>query len=165
VPNFEEAWAAVAGPHNREPLSQELRPLLQDVYEQGLSQHLNVTRFKRSLEALLEFLNDKGRTNANCWAVDSFFCVGQGWERDWADRIFPEDLQGILARIGEALHDTVQFPKIAENFGCLPEQLLESLRKIPDGSSYQLLPGSPGAKLFVGPKHLMRHQDMSGQAS
>ena len=116
MPNFEEAWAAVAGPHNREPVSQELRPL-QDVYEQGLSQPLNVTRFKRSLEALLEFLNDKGRTNANCWAVDSFFCVGQGWERDWADRIFPEDLQDILARMGEALHDTVQFPKTAENFG------------------------------------------------
>jgi hypothetical protein len=32
--------------------------------------------------------------------------------------------------MGEALHDTVQAPEIAENFGCLPEQLLERVRHL-----------------------------------
>jgi hypothetical protein len=34
--------------------------------------------------------------------------------------------------MGEALHDTIGAPEIAENFGCLPEQLLERLRQLPD---------------------------------
>jgi len=34
---------------------------------------------KKSLEELLEFLSNRGRTNANCWAVDLFFCLSDGW--------------------------------------------------------------------------------------
>jgi len=32
--------------------------------------------------------------------------------------------------MGQALHDTVKTPKIAENFDCLPEQLLERVRRL-----------------------------------
>ena len=42
--------------------------------------------------------------------------------------VLPHD---ILAMMSEALHDTVQAPEIAQNFGCLPEQLLEKVRNLP----------------------------------
>src|SRR5215469_16505993 len=52
----------------------------------------------------------------------------KAWERDWTDQDLPDDLQDVLALMGEALHDRVRMPKIAENFGCLPEQLLDRVR-------------------------------------
>ncbi|MGH9865387.1 MAG: hypothetical protein ACRD4H_08250, partial [Candidatus Acidiferrales bacterium] len=70
--------------------------------------------------------------NANCWAVDLFFLLSERWERDWAEQRLPEDFHDVLALMGHALHDTVQAPDIARNFGCLPEQLLERVRKFPD---------------------------------
>jgi hypothetical protein len=60
-----------------------------------------------------------------------FFGLGERWELDWADRNFPEELHDVLANIGDALHDTVLAPHIAENFGSLPEQLLERVRQLP----------------------------------
>jgi hypothetical protein len=83
---FNEAWDAVATSRNGEPVSQALRPLLQGVYSQSLSKPLDEVELKKSLENLLTFLSGDGRTNANCWAVDLFFCVGEGWERDWAEQ-------------------------------------------------------------------------------
>ena len=53
-----------------------------------------------------------------------------------AEQNLPEDFHDVLAMMGEALHDTVQAPEIAENFGCLPEQLLEKV----DHLSRQRLP-------------------------
>jgi len=70
-------------------------------------------------------LSDEGRTNANCWAVDLFFAHAAGWERDWAQQDLPDDFHNILAKMGEALHDTVRAPDFAREYGCLPEQLLE----------------------------------------
>ena len=82
---------------------------------------------KRSLVDLLVFLSGEGRSNANCWATDLFFAQSEEWERDWAEQNLPEGLRDVLAMMGEALHDTIQAPEIAKNFGCLPEQLLERL--------------------------------------
>lgn len=132
MPSFDEAWTVVAVSRDGQPVSLRLRPLLQAVYLRSLSEPLNPGEFKKSLEDLLEFLIADGRTNANCWAVDLFFANCQGWEHDWGDRDLPENLHDVLAMMGEALHDTVQAPDVAKNFGCLPEQLLERVRRLPD---------------------------------
>lgn len=131
MPGFEEAWTAIAMARNGEPVSQDLHPLLQAVYSQSLSKPLNLAKLKKSLEDLLTFLAGEGRTNANCWAVDLFFCIGQGWEQDWAEQGLPDNFHAVLALMGEALHDTLNNPDIADNFGCLPEQLLERVRTLP----------------------------------
>lgn len=125
---FDEAWTVVAVSRDGETVSPRLRPLLQSVYRDCVSEPLSLASLKSSLEHLLEFLSGDGRTNANCWAADLFFANCQGWERDWADRDLPECLHDVLAMMGEALHDTVKDPSVAANFGCLPEQLLERLR-------------------------------------
>jgi hypothetical protein len=129
MPGFDDAWNAVARARGGESVSPKLRPLLETVYSQSLSHPVNPSGLKRSLEDLLEFLAVEGRTNANCWAVDLFFAHSEGWERDWAEQDLPEDLHEIIAMMSEALHDTVSAPEIAKNFGCLPEQLLERVRR------------------------------------
>ena len=128
--SFGEAWAAVDVQWSGETVSPRLQPLLQAVYVQCVSQPHNLVALKKSLEDLLTYLAGEGRTNANCWAVDLFFCVSEGWERDWAEQTLPEEFHDVLATMGGALHDTVHAPSIAENFGALPEQLLERVRHI-----------------------------------
>ena len=135
VPGFDQAWAAVANLRDGESVSPRLRPLLQTAYAEVLSDPLDLVRLRTSLEALLEFLAGEGRTNANCWAVDRFFGNCQGWERDWGECNLPENLHDVLAMMGEALHDTVKAPDIAQNFGCLPEQLLSLVRQSPGTTS------------------------------
>jgi hypothetical protein len=127
--SFHQAWLAVSGLRNGEPVSDGLRPLLEAVYQQVLAVPVDLATLKRSLVDLLAFLSGEGRSNANCRATDLFFA--QGWERDWAEQNLPQNFHDVLAMMGEALHDTVQAPKIAENFGCLPEQLLERVRNLP----------------------------------
>jgi hypothetical protein len=128
---FDEAWAAVAVSRDGESVSPRLRPLLQAVYFRVLSEPVSQAELKKSLENLLEFLAGDGRTNANCWAVDLFFALSQGWEQDWGGLALPEDFHDVLAMMGEALHDTVRNPEIARNFACLPEQLLERVKRLP----------------------------------
>jgi len=135
VPGFDQAWAAVANPRDGEDVSPRLRPLLQAAYAEVLSDPLDFAQLRTSLEELLEFLANEGRTNANCWAVDRFFGNCQGWERDWGECNLPENFHDVLAMMGEALHDTVKAPNIAQNFGCLPEQLLSVLRRSPGAGS------------------------------
>src|SRR6266851_4047698 len=94
------------------------------VYSEVLAAPADLPALKESLTALLEYLSGQGRTNANCWAVDMFFCLSKGWESDWTEQHLPGDFHDVLALMGEALHDTVRTPKIAENFDCLPEQLI-----------------------------------------
>jgi hypothetical protein len=129
---FDEAWLAVSRKRNGESVSPKLRALVEAVYRQVLTEPLDLTALKRSLEKLLLFLSVEGRTSANCWATDLFFAGDENWETAWADRNLPVQLHDILAMMGEALHDTVQAPEIARNFGCLPEQLLERIRQVPD---------------------------------
>lgn len=130
MPGFDDAWAAVATHRDGESVSSELRPLLLNVYLRVLSSPPDLNGLKKSLEELLRYLAGEGRTNANCWAVDLFFCLSQGWEHDWTDQSLPEDFHDVLVRMGEALHDTVRTPEIARNFDCLPEQLLEQVKRL-----------------------------------
>jgi len=127
---FNEAWAAVDKQWNGETVSLKLRPLLQSVYAQCLAQPHNLVELKRGLEDLLTYLVGEGRTNANCWAVDLFFCTDTGWERGWAEQKLPEEFHDVLATMGGSLHDTIHAPAIAENFDSLPEQLLERVKGI-----------------------------------
>jgi hypothetical protein len=130
MPGFDDAWTAVDHRKDGERVSHELQPLLRRVYTDVSAVPLDLAAIKQSLTALLEYLGGSGRTNANCWAVDLFFGNSEGWERDWADQNLPVDFHDVLALMGEALHDTVKTPRIAENFGCLPEQLLERVRRL-----------------------------------
>ena len=134
---FGDAWGAVDHPKDGESVSPELQPLLRRVYSDVLAAPANLPSLKESLTALLEYLSGDGRTNANCWALDLFFCLSEGWERDWTEQELPDDFHDVLALMGEALHDTVRTPKIAENFGCLPEQLLDRVRRLTSIQSAQ----------------------------
>ena len=127
---FDTAWAAVNHAKDGEPVSAELRPLLRQVYHDALAVPIDLPTLKESLAGLLEYLSGAGRTNANCWAVDLFFCLSEGWEQDWTEQNLPDDFHDVLSLMGQALHDTVRTPKVAENFDCLPEQLLERVRRL-----------------------------------
>jgi len=127
---FEAAWAAVDHAKDGEPVSPELRPLLRQVYSDVLAVPTDLPVLKESLARLLQYLSAAGRTNANCWAVDLFFCSSGGWERDWTEQNLPDDFHDVLSLMGQALHDTVKAPQIADNFDCLPEQLLERVRRL-----------------------------------
>jgi hypothetical protein len=129
---FDQAWLTVAIVRDGEPVSPRLRPLLEAVYRQSLAHPIDSVKLKKSLEELLLFLSGEGRSNANCWATDLFFARSERWERDWSEQNLSEGFHDVLAMMGEALHDTVQTPEIAKNFGCLPEQLLERVRQLPD---------------------------------
>jgi len=132
IATFDKAWLAVSRERNGESVSPQLRTLLEAVYLQILTEPLDRATLKGSLEELLFFLSAEGRTNANCWATDLFFALDENWETDWSNQNLTADLHDILAMMGQALHDTIQAPEIARNFGCLPEQLLERIRQLPD---------------------------------
>jgi hypothetical protein len=128
---FEQLWTAVAKTHDGEPVLPDLKPLLRRVYDDVLTSPVNLSNLKQSLVELLRYLSEEGRTNANCWATDLFFCSDDDlWERDWSEQNLPDDFHDVLAMMGEALHDTVTSPDIAGNFYCLPEQLLERARRL-----------------------------------
>jgi len=116
--------------HDGEPVSPALRPLLLAVYRELANRPTDLPRLRSALESLLMFLaSPEGRTNANCWAADLFFCLGDDWEIDGWD--VPDEFGDILGDLGGALHDTVQAPEIAQNFDSTPEQLLARLRALP----------------------------------
>ncbi|MGC2450579.1 MAG: hypothetical protein WA477_23210 [Candidatus Sulfotelmatobacter sp.] len=128
---FDDAWAKIETLRDGEAVSPELRPLVEKVYSDVLSTPVDLVSLKKSLERLLEFLGTQGRTNANCWAVDLLFMLPEYWgERDWTEQNLPEEFHDVLSLMGDALHDTVQSPDVASNFGCLPEQLLERVRNL-----------------------------------
>lgn len=130
MPGFEDAWSAVKGHWGGEPVSQDLRPLLEKVYRVVLSAPVKLAALKKNLETLLEFLTNEGRTNANCWATDMFFMLSNRWERDWTDQNLTDDFHDVLSLIGQALHDAVRSPQIVSNFDCLPEQILSRVRHV-----------------------------------
>ena len=121
---FEQVWVSVAKTRGGEAVLPVLKPLLFRVHNDVTASPVNLPALKNSLVELLQYLSGEGRTNANCWAVDLFFC-SDNWEHDWSEQNLPDDFHDVLAKMGEALHDTVTSPDVASNFGCLPEQLLE----------------------------------------
>ena len=86
-------------------------------------------RLDSSLENLLYFLTTPaGHTKENCEETDLYFCLHKDNGFNW-DHL-PEDYQLILDDIGGQLHDTIESPEIAKNFGSTPEQLLKRIRKL-----------------------------------
>jgi len=105
----------------------ELTPLVQVLHAQLTADPLRVGELKDALMALLAFLSSpRGRTHANCSAVDHFFTVDDTWV---SDRL-PDSFMEIMADISGALHDTVCAPQIARSFSSTPEQLLERARSL-----------------------------------
>lgn len=128
---FEQLWTAVAKTRDGEPVSPELKPLLRRVYDDVVTTSVGLGNLKHSLVELLRYLSEEWRTNANCWAADLFFCSEDDlWEHDWSEQNLPDDFHDVLAMMGQALHDTVTSPDIADNFDSLPEQLLERAMRL-----------------------------------
>jgi hypothetical protein len=127
--SFEEVWDSVSGMRGDETVSPDLKPIVLHVHNAATATCVDLSALKNSLVELLRYLNREGRTNANCRATDLFFC-SDDLEHDWSEQNLPEDFHEVLARMGEALHDTVNSPDVAKNFGCLPEQLLELAERL-----------------------------------
>jgi hypothetical protein len=107
-----------------DPGARELVKAIQSILANDL---LDLEALKRSLIALLEYLSsERGRTDANCGAVDSFFMV----DGLWVERNLPDPFHDIFADMAGALHDTVSAPEIAENFDSTPEQLLKRAKEL-----------------------------------
>jgi hypothetical protein len=112
-----------------ERVSPQLQLLLRDVYAEVIRPDTSLPQLGDALERLLAFLaSAEGRTHANCVATDYFFMLNDRWERDWEH--LPEPFQDLLGLLGDALHDTIAAPEIAENFDNTPEQLLARLHEI-----------------------------------
>jgi hypothetical protein len=110
-------------------VSLELKPLLSVIYNQIQSPNVNLQPLKESLVNLMSFLiQSENRTDANCRAVDLFFCIEDHWNKRWDD--LPQEYQQILDDIGGYLHDTVSFPETAKNFDSSPEQFLDRISKL-----------------------------------
>ena len=81
---------------------------------------------KPPLVALLEHLcSPKSRTDANCRAVDYFFCLA-----DWSWDSLPRSYQDLFADMGGGLHEAVAAPDIAEALQATPESLLARARDL-----------------------------------
>jgi hypothetical protein len=101
-----------------------LKERLRALYEAAVTPPGGPARFLPHLQALLEFLaSPEGRTDANCRAVDYFFCLG-----DWSWGTLPEPWESIFADLGGGLHEAVAAPDIAEVLQATPELLLERVR-------------------------------------
>jgi hypothetical protein len=88
---------------------------------------IDLAALKVHLVGLLMHLSSpEGRTDENCRAVDSFFCL----DNTWPEEALPVDFHDLLADMGGTLHDTVGSPEIAENFDSTAEQLLNRARKL-----------------------------------
>jgi hypothetical protein len=112
-----------------ERVAPELAPLIRAVYAEVVRPDTDLTSLHRSLAALLAFLaSPGGRTHANCVATDSFFMLNDRWEPGWEH--LPEPYQDLLGLLGDALHDTIAAPEVAQNFDNAPEQLLTRLQQI-----------------------------------
>jgi hypothetical protein len=129
VKAFEQVWDSVARTRDGEVASPDLKPLVLHVHNDVTTSPVNLPALKSSLVKLLQYLSGEGRTNANCWATDLFFC-SDDFEHVWSEQNLPDDFHDVLAKMGEALHDTVKSPDVAKNFGCLPEQLLECAERL-----------------------------------
>jgi len=89
----------------------ELTLLVQALHAQLTAGPLRLGELKNALIALLTFLSSpRGRTDANCSAVDHFFTVDDTWV---SDRL-PDSFMDIMADISGALHDTVSAQQIAQ---------------------------------------------------
>lgn len=118
---FDEVFSESVDVEGVDPrVVEELRALYEASAETGVGSAVIAPLLIR----LLEFLaSDEGRTDANCRAVDYFFCLG-----DWSWGHLPEPWESIFADLGGGLHEAVAAPDIAEALQATPDQLLERVR-------------------------------------
>jgi hypothetical protein len=123
---FEEVYAEAV---DAEGVSPEIVARLRGIYE-GVVWGSGPSVVKPQLLALLRFLNsEEGRTDANCRAIDYFFCIGE-WE--WES--LPQGYQTLFADMGGGLHEAVAAPEIAEALDATPESLLARAEALPPKS-------------------------------
>ena len=104
-----------------------LLPLVERLHQCLVLRPVEPPALKAAIVGVLEFLaSAKGRTDANCRAVDHFLAQDEAWDSDQ----LPEPFVDILADMSSALRDTVSAPLIAANFQSTPEQLLERARRL-----------------------------------
>ena len=126
---FDEGWTRFGDSEDHGSVAPELKPLVRNVYQLVVADSPDLHAIKGALMQLLQFLSSpRGRTDANCWAVDLFFSIDEHWERHWNH--LPESFAEVLDDLGGALHDTIGEPEIAQNFDSTPEQLLQRVHKI-----------------------------------
>jgi len=109
--------------------SPDLKPLLDAVGRELGAEEVRLARLKGALERLLAFLSTRGRTDANCRAVEQYLWDTEAWLALDTLRL-PDGYRSILFDMGAQLHDTISAPEIAENFESTPEQLLARLRSL-----------------------------------
>ena len=130
--SFEEAFANVSAlgeAAGRGRVSPALEPLLHRLYDAIEAADVSAAAVKSATVAVLRYLTTpEGRTDANCWAVDLFMI--QDWGPDDREILIGNELHDVLADMGGALHDTVGYPEIAENFWSTPEQLLQRAKAV-----------------------------------
>jgi hypothetical protein len=118
---FDELYHPAVGVDNG------LRPLLERLYQCLTMSPLDPPAIKQAIVAVLAFLaSPKGRTDANCRAVDSFLMQDEAWDADGLPQAFVD----ILTDMSGALHDTVSASDVARNFDSTPEQLLERANRM-----------------------------------
>ena len=121
--SFEDTYRTAVADSGATP---ELVTRLKALYESVPPGAAGARSVRGKLVDLLEYLcTDAGRTDANCKAVDYFFCLG-----DWSWESLPAAYQDIFADMGGALHDAVEDPDIAEAMQATPEALLEKAKAL-----------------------------------
>jgi hypothetical protein len=79
---FEKVWSSassIVSARGGEAALPDLKPLLLRVHNDVATSPVNLPALKNGLVELLRYLNDEGRTSANCWTADLFFCSDE-WE-------------------------------------------------------------------------------------
>ncbi|MGD0743934.1 MAG: hypothetical protein ABSA45_02155 [Verrucomicrobiota bacterium] len=113
--------------HPTPDVDEMLRPLLETLHHCLTRTSADLPSLKAAVIGVLEFLaSPRGRTDANCRAVDFFLIRDGAWDAD----VLPQSYVDVLADMSGALHDTVFAPNIATNFESTPEQLLERARRL-----------------------------------
>lgn len=126
--NINNNWLP-PGTARKETINPKLDQLLEEAAKLLREKKTNPNQIKQSLINLMSFLcTEEGRTDRNCTATDSFFCLHDDNGFDWQH--LPKPFQLILGDIGGQLHDTITSPEIAKNFESTPEQLLERLKQL-----------------------------------
>ena len=121
VKTFEDAYRTAVEESGATP---ELVARLKALYETVPPGEGGPRAVQGKLVELLEYLcTDAGRTDANCKAVDYFFCLG-----DWSWDSLPAQYREMFADMGGALFDAVEDPDIAEAMQATPEALLEKAK-------------------------------------
>jgi hypothetical protein len=104
-----------------------LRPALLEVLAAFSTLSFSADRARDALVSLFERLSSPGiRTSENCAFVEHYL---MDVESVCGSHDMPARYREFLCN-ANALHDAITAPAIAENFGCLPEQLMAEARTL-----------------------------------